>query len=299
MIHNHAYILSVYSEKNNKNKRNIRFIEEFNKRNITCSILNPSKINLFLTKNNCKIINENIHDSAYIIPSYSFRQKINGGFLLKYFESKPDNYTIINSLKSINLARDKFESLFELSLNSIPVPDTLLSSIYLNSIEQNKLFNNENTLLKLLNGSQGTSVIYPVSENIQKYLHENKNQFIIQKFIKESSGKDIRVFVLNNKIIGSYLRNNIDDFRSNIHCGGVASYVELTDEEKDISIKSANILGLNMAGVDLLRTNNGPMVIEVNANPGIEGLEKYMNINVVSMVVDYLIDISKTNIVST
>ena len=116
-----------------------------------------------------------------------------------------------------------------------------------------------------------------------------KAHFLVQEFIKESNGCDIRAFVIGNKVVASMMRKAKDgDFRSNLHRGGTAKQVEISDEEAQMAIKAAQALGLNVAGVDLLRSNRGPLVLEVNSSPGLQGIETSTGLDIANMIIEYI-----------
>ena len=113
--------------------------------------------------------------------------------------------------------------------------------------------------------------------------------FIIQEFIKDANGSDLRLFVIGGKVVASMMRSaSDDDFRSNLHAGGKATKVKITKQERKIAKQATKAMGLNIAGVDILRSAEGPKVLEVNSSPGLQGIEITNNINVASLIIDYL-----------
>ena len=113
--------------------------------------------------------------------------------------------------------------------------------------------------------------------------------FIIQEFIKDANGSDLRLFVIGGKVVASMMRSaSDDDFRSNLHAGGKATKIKITQQERKIAKQAAKAMGLNIAGVDILRSGGGPKVLEVNSSPGLQGIENTNNIDVASMIIDYL-----------
>ena len=148
-------------------------------------------------------------------------------------------------------------------------------------------------MIKLLQGSQGDSVVLAETNKaaqavIQVFKSLGAN-FIVQEFEKESSGRDIRALVLGNSVIASMERRSGDgDFRSNIHQGGKGYTVKLTPEEKKMAVKAAKILGLKFAGVDLLRTDDGPKILEVNSSPGLQGIEGLTKKDLAGKVIEYI-----------
>ena len=119
--------------------------------------------------------------------------------------------------------------------------------------------------------------------------HGVKSNIMVQEYVKESKGVDIRCFVIGGKVIGAMMRKGAEgDFRSNLHRGGSASIVKITPEERSTALRAAKTLGLNVAGVDLLRSNHGPVVMEVNSSPGLEGIEKATGIDIAEKIIEFL-----------
>ena len=149
-------------------------------------------------------------------------------------------------------------------------------------------------IIKLTEGMQGKGTVLAETENSAKSIIEafslmNTN-LILQRFIKESRGTDIRAFVLNGKVVASISRTSVNDFRSNLHLGGNAINIKLTPREREIAVKATKAFKLNMAGIDILRSDQGPLVLEVNACPGLEGVEKTTGTNIAELIVQQLLD---------
>ena len=148
-------------------------------------------------------------------------------------------------------------------------------------------------MIKLLEGTQGIGVVLADTDRSAKSVIEafrgaNVN-ILVQEFIKEAGNSDLRVFVIGGKVIATMMRSGAEgDFRSNLHRGGTATRVRITPEERSTAVRAAKILGLNVCGVDLLRANHGPVVMEVNSSPGIEGLEKATGIDVATQIIEFL-----------
>jgi len=189
--------------------------------------------------------------------------------------------------------RDKLTCLQILSSQDIPVPKTLL----MNNIQQLRNFHHrvENfpKILKLKSGTHGLGVLKADNEKSLESLIETfysmRHKTLIQEFVKESSGMDIRAFVVDGKVVASMMRTaQAGEFRSNLHRGGVGQPVILSERERAVAIQSAEILGLKVAGVDMLRSTRGPLVIEVNASPGLEGIETYTKIDVAKTIIQFV-----------
>ena len=148
-------------------------------------------------------------------------------------------------------------------------------------------------VIKLLEGTQGLGVVLAETQNAATSVIEAFNglgaRVIAQEFIKEAGGADIRVFVVDGKVIGAMKRQGKEgEFRSNLHRGGSASIIELTDEEEKTALKATRAMGLGIAGVDLLQSSKGPLVLEVNSSPGLEGIETATKIDIAKQIIRYL-----------
>jgi ribosomal protein S6--L-glutamate ligase len=148
-------------------------------------------------------------------------------------------------------------------------------------------------VIKLLEGTQGIGVILAETKGsaksvIEAFLDVNIN-LLVQEFIKEAKGADIRAFVVDGRIVGAMRRQGVEgDFRSNLHRGGSATAIELTSEEKSTAIRSAAKLGLGVAGVDMLQSSRGPLVMEVNSSPGLEGIEAATKEDIAGKMIEYV-----------
>jgi ribosomal protein S6--L-glutamate ligase len=148
-------------------------------------------------------------------------------------------------------------------------------------------------VIKLLEGTQGIGVVLSETHKSAKSVIEAFDgadvSILVQEFIKEAEGRDIRAFVVGRSLVASMeRRGGKDDFRSNLHRGGTASMVELTPLEKSTALKAARAMGLNVAGVDMLRSAHGPVVMEVNSSPGLEGIEKATGIDVAQSIIKFI-----------
>ncbi|NBV42798.1 RimK family alpha-L-glutamate ligase, partial [bacterium] len=184
---------------------------------------------------------------------------------------------VLNSSQAIAIARDKLATLQVLSSASIPVPGTMFS------VDEGHVDRMVDTLgtplvLKALDGMQGAGVVLGETvrsiPSIIDWFRVSRADFIAQEFIPESAGTDIRILVVDGQVVAAMRRQGVEtEFRSNLHRGGTAEPVVATPIEMEIAVRAAEVVGLNLAGVDILRTDRGPMVMEVNASPGLEGIE--------------------------
>ncbi|WP_066759694.1 30S ribosomal protein S6--L-glutamate ligase [Crocinitomix algicola] len=199
-----------------------------------------------------------------------------GCALVRQFESI--NSYCLNDAEAIMRSRDKLFSSQIFSKNGINTPITGFAKSPLDTKGLIDMVNGAPLIVKLLESTQGKGVVLAETNkaaesviNAFKSLHAN---ILVQEFIREAGGKDIRCFVINNKVVASIQREaQKGEFRSNIHMGGKASIVKITPEERKLAIKAAKVLNLPVAGVDIIRSNKGPMVLEVNSSPGLEGIE--------------------------
>ncbi len=148
-------------------------------------------------------------------------------------------------------------------------------------------------VIKLLEGTQGIGVVlaetYQAAKSVIQAFRGLNANILVQEFIKEAGGADIRCFVIGNKVVAAMKRQGAEgEFRSNLHRGGKAEKIKLTPEERSTAIRSAKAMGLRIAGVDLLRSNHGPVVMEVNSSPGLEGIEKATNIDIADKIIDFI-----------
>ncbi|MCA9334698.1 30S ribosomal protein S6--L-glutamate ligase [Candidatus Saccharibacteria bacterium] len=203
-------------------------------------------------------------------------------------------YSVSSSLAIVR-SRDKLRSMQVLAKAGVGIPKTVVSR---NSTDIDDLIDKLGgtpVIIKLARGTHGNGVVLAESKKAAKsvlqafYLtNEDGTNVLLQEFIKESAGTDIRAFVVGGRVVASMQRKSLDDdFRSNLHKGGEGTPIKLTDEERKTAVKAAKALGLNIAGVDLMRSERGPLVLEVNASPGF-GVEKVTGRDVATAVIEYV-----------
>lgn len=203
-------------------------------------------------------------------------------------------YTTSSSI-AITRSRDKLRSMQLLAKSGIGIPKTVVSR---NTTDIDSLLDHVGgtpVIIKLARGTHGNGVVLAETKKAAKsvlqafYLtNDDGTNILIQEFIKESAGTDIRAFVVGSRVVASMKRQSLDDdFRSNLHKGGEGTIIKLTDEEKKVAIKAAKAMGLNIAGVDMMRSDRGPLILEVNASPGF-GIEKVTGRNVAGSIIEYV-----------
>lgn len=190
-------------------------------------------------------------------------------------------------------ARNKLHSLQLLSMAGVGIPKTIFTN-YTNDVKKLISFvGGAPLVIKLLEGTQGMGVMLAETDSaaisVIEAFHQLKARVIVQEFIKESDGADIRAFVVDGKVVGSMMRKaKQGDFRSNLHRGGTSVPIELTAEEEQTAINAAKILNLGIAGVDILQSKRGPLVIEVNPSPGLEGIERSTKQDIAGSIIKFI-----------
>lgn len=197
----------------------------------------------------------------------------------------------LNDAVSISRSRDKLRSLQMLSNHGIPMPITGFANSPVDTLDIIKMVGSAPVVIKLLEGTQGKGVVLAETKNAaESVINAFKSlqaNILVQEFIKEAQGKDIRCFVIDGKVVGSIQRQApAGDFRANLHLGGTASSVKTTAEERKIAVTAAKIMGLKVAGVDIIRSKDGPKVLEINSSPGLEGIEQVTEKDIAGLMIE-------------
>lgn len=199
----------------------------------------------------------------------------------------------INESVAITRSRDKLRSLQLMSRKGLGLPKTGFAHSPDDVQDLIKMVGGTPLVIKLLEGTQGIGVVLAetkkAAESVIEAFMGLKANILVQEFIKEAGGADIRCLVVGDKVVAAMKRQGAEgEFRSNLHRGGSAELVKITPAERATAVKAANIMGLNMAGVDLLRAERGPLVMEVNSSPGLEGIEQATGKDVAGMLIDFI-----------
>ena len=199
----------------------------------------------------------------------------------------------VNESVAIERSRDKLRSLQLLARDGVGLPVTAFSNASTRTDDLLKIVGGAPVVIKLLEGTQGIGVVlsetHKSAKSVIEAFHGADIAILVQEFVKEAEGRDIRAFVVGRRIIATMERTGAkDDFRSNLHRGGTAKMVELTAIEKSTALKAARSMGLNVAGVDMLRSAHGPVVMEVNSSPGLEGVENATGVDVAEAIIDFI-----------
>lgn len=234
---------------------------------------------------------EKISDVDAVIPRIGYSATSYGASVVRQFESMGIFTTL--SASALLLSRDKLSCLQTLVASGIPVPRTGITN---NQFTIRNLLSQVSPppyVVKLLQGTQGLGVILSEStsnaESILEAFLRTQDSALVQKYIPETKGSDLRVFVVGDKIVGAMKRQAQEgEFRSNLHRGGSSYMVRLTSREEEIAIKSAQCLNVPVAGIDILQSSDGPLVIEVNVSPGLEGIEGTTQYDIAGEIIKYI-----------
>ena len=226
-----------------------------------------------------------------VIPRIGASVTFYGTAVLRQFEMM--GVYPLNESVAITRSRDKLRSLQLLARKGIGLPVTGFAHSPDDVQDMLKMVGGAPAVIKLLEGTQGIGVVLAETEKAAESVIEAfmglKANILIQEFIKEAGGADIRCFVIGERVVAAMKRQGKEgEFRSNLHRGGTASLVKLTPEERSTAVRAASIMGLNVCGVDILRSNHGPVVMEVNSSPGLEGIEAASEKDIASMIIQFV-----------
>lgn len=226
-----------------------------------------------------------------VIPRIGASVTSYGSAVIRQFEMM-GVYCLTESI-ALGRSRDKLRALQILSRKDIGMPATGFAHHVQNPKELIKLVGGAPLVVKLLRGTQGRGVVLAetakAAESVIDAFRELEADFLVQEFIKEAGGTDIRAFVIGNKVVAAMERTaQAGEFRSNLHRGGTANLTKLTPRERKTAVDAAKSLGLRVSGVDLLRSSRGPLVMEVNSSPGLEGIEQATHKNIAGAVIEYV-----------
>ncbi|MCT7565418.1 30S ribosomal protein S6--L-glutamate ligase [Aliarcobacter butzleri] len=226
-----------------------------------------------------------------IIPRIGASKTFYGAAMVRHFEMQ-DVFSTTGNL-ALTRSRDKLRSLQVLSKNDVDLPRTVFASNKSNAKDVIALSGGAPLVLKILEGTQGVGVVLVDSKKAAKSVldafYGMDVNLLVQEYIEEANGTDIRAFIVDNEVVGAMKRQGAEgDFRSNLHQGGSAVAYKLSRKEKATAIAAARAMGLGVCGVDMIPSKRGPLVMEVNSSPGLEGIERSTNINIAQKIMDYI-----------
>lgn len=283
------YILSRFSNSYSTS----RLVQAAEKRGHEVKVIDHTRCELKIgTGSHIYYLGKKLETPDYIIPRIGASATFIGSNVVRQFEMMKVKTLIPASglLKS----RDKLRASQNMVHHNIEVPKTYFPCLLQSDVDYMiSQVNGVPLIIKLLESTQGLGVFLAETKTmarqfLDKFNLEGKN-YLIQEYIQESKGKDIRVFVVGNKVIAAMRRKALNgEFRSNIHLGGTGEKVTLTKQEEEIAIKTAKVMNLGIAGVDLLQSNRGPLILEVNSSPGLEGIEKYTKTDIADAIIQHM-----------
>lgn len=272
-----------------------RLVEEANKRGHEVEIIKYKNCYISIEQGSNQVFYKGEPLGKYdaIIPRIASYMTKYGTAIVRQLEMQGE-YCLSRSL-AITRARDKLRSTQLLAKYNIDIPKTVVSRDSGDIDQLLDQLGGAPVIIKLASGTHGNGVVLAETKKAAKstlqafYLtNEQGTNILLQEFIKESAGTDIRAFVVGAKVVASMKRQSLDDdFRSNLHKGGSGTPIKLTPEEEKVAIKAARVMGLSIAGVDIMRSERGPLVLEVNASPGF-GIEKVTGRNVAGKIIEYV-----------
>lgn len=278
----------------NANYSTKRLVEEAKKRGHEVKVIKYKNCYLSLDEKHPNVYyhGEKVEGYDAILPRISNSMTRYGCAIVRQFEAQ-GIWSAASSI-AITRTRDKLRAAQVLTREGIDTPKTLVSR---NTTDIDDLLDQLSlpVIIKLATGTHGNGVVLAETKKAAKsalqafYLYNaDGTNILLQEYIEESAGSDIRAFVVGSRVVASMKRQSLTgDFRSNLHKGGEGAIVKLTDEEKKIAVKATKSMGLHIAGVDLMRSNRGPLVLEVNASPGF-GIEKVTGRNVAEKIIEYI-----------
>jgi ribosomal protein S6--L-glutamate ligase len=270
-----------------------RLVEAAKQRGHFVSVINTKKLAIDLQRGQPDLYyrQRKLKELDAVLPRIGASITYFGTAVVRQFEQM-DVFSA-NSSAGISNSRDKLRSLQIFSRHHIGIPPTTFVREKHDVLPAIKRVGGAPVVIKLIEGTQGIGVLLAETvksaEAIIELLQSQRQNVLIQKFVAESKGRDIRAFVVGDEVVGAMRRvAQGQEFRSNVHRGGVTEPVELNEEYRETAVKAAQIMGLKVAGVDLLEGKDGPQIMEVNSSPGLEGIEKCTQLDIAGAIVDYI-----------
>lgn len=256
-------------------------------------VVDHTKCDLIIEKRNPVIIykGQKLEGIDAVIPRIGASVTFFGTAVVRQFEMMKV-FTAVES-QALVRSRDKLRSLQILSRAGLGLPKTVFSNYSKNVKDIIQGAGGAPVVIKLLEGTQGLGVVLAETSNAAESVIEAFNglkvRVIVQEFIKEAKGADIRVFVVDGVVVGAMKRQGKEgEFRSNLHRGGSANIIELSEDEENAALKAARVMGLGVCGVDLLQSGHGPLILEVNSSPGLEGIESATDKDIARSIIRYV-----------
>ncbi len=270
-----------------------RLIEAGESNGHSVRVIDHLKCNLVIERGHPKVIfrGEEIKDVDAVIPRIGASVTFYGTAVVRQFEMMKV-FTAVES-QALVRSRDKLRSLQILSRAGLGLPKTVFTNYSKDVAKTLDEVGGAPVIIKLLEGTQGLGVILADNDksaiSVMEAFNGIKTRVIVQEFIREAKGADIRAFVVDGQVVGAMKRQARDgEFRSNLHRGGTAEVIALSRQEEIAAVKATKALGLGIAGVDMLQSERGPLIIEVNSSPGLEGIEKATQKDIAGDIIRYI-----------
>ena len=275
-----------------------RLVEAAEARGHKIRVINPLRCYMNISSHRPEVHykGELLTDVDAIVPRIGASITFYGTAVVRQFEMQ--GTFSLNESVAISRSRDKLRSLQLLARKGIGLPVTGFGYSPDDNSDLIRLVGGAPLVIKLLEGTQGKGVVLAetgkAAESVIDAFRGLRAYFLTQEFIKEAGGSDIRCFVIGERVVASMMRQAKEgEFRSNVHRGGVARAIRITPEERSTAVRAAKIMGLNVAGVDIMRSNHGPVVLEVNSSPGLEGIERATGKDIAGSIVQFIEKSSK------
>ncbi len=273
---------------------NLRIVEAAKKRGHEVEFVNVGECYIKVASSACEIFydeGKKLENVDHVIPRIKPAMTFYGTSIIRQFEVMGVN--CLNGSEAITKSRDKLYTLQILAQHGLNVPITSFANSSYDTKDLIKLVGSAPLVVKLLEGTKGVGVVLAetnkAAESVINAFRSLKADILVQHYIKESKGQDIRCFVVGGKVIASMERTAQEgEFRANIHLGATAKAIDVTPEESELAIKAAKVIGLEIAGVDMVRSSSGPKILEVNSSPGLEGIESATGIDIAAKMIEYL-----------
>jgi ribosomal protein S6--L-glutamate ligase len=271
---------------------NQRLLEAAKNRGHEIEFINVGECYIKVAPNSCEVLydeNRKLEKIDYVIPRLKPAMTFYGSTIVRQFEIMQVN--CLNGSEAITKSRDKLHTLQILSQHGFNLPLTSFANSSYDTKDLIKLVESAPLVVKLLEGTKGVGVVLAetnkAAESVINAFRSLKADILVQQYIKESKGQDIRCFVVGDQVVASMERTAQEgEFRANIHLGATARAIEVSAEESEIAIKAVKALGLEVAGVDMVRSNSGAKILEVNSSPGLEGIEATTGIDVAKKMIE-------------
>ncbi|WP_159518398.1 30S ribosomal protein S6--L-glutamate ligase [Sunxiuqinia indica] len=270
-----------------------RLVDAGEQRGHEVLVVDHSKCDLFIEKKKPSVYykGSKLENVDAVIPRIGASVTFYGTAVVRQFEMMKV-FTAIES-QALVRSRDKLRSLQILSRAGLGLPKTVFTNYSRNVKDIIQSVGGTPVVIKVLEGTQGLGVVLAETDNAAESVIEAFNglkaRVIVQEYIKESKGADIRAFVVDGVVVGAMKRQGKKgEFRSNLHRGGSAEIIELSEDEENAALKAARVMGLGVAGVDMLQSNHGPLILEVNSSPGLEGIEAATEKDIARNIIRYV-----------